>query len=43
MDKSLPLMSPNSSAGPKSFMSEEVMKKVEAITERCVKYITNNE
>lgn len=36
-------MSPNSSAGPKSFKSDEIMKKVEAITERCVKYISNNE
>ena len=38
----MPLMSPNSSAGPKSFQSEEMKKRIEAITERCVQYITEN-
>ena len=39
----MPAMSPNSSAGAKSFQSAEMKMKIDGITERCVKYITNNE
>lgn len=44
MEKSsLPMMTPNSSSWTKSFNSEEMKNKIDAITERWVKHIKNNE